>query len=250
MRLHQLSINPVWLPVLLAQGWWVRRMTPRLPDAAGPYDGLLTGAGAAFDLIVLGESTVAGIGASAHAEALTGQIAQSFQHQTGRAVRWYAVGQSGATVRVALNELVPKIPVRRANALVLVFGVNDALKLRSAAEWKNDLRQLVAALRARLGPVPVLCAAAPPLQEFPAFPKRLGNFLGTRARLLNGATAALADELENFVYAPMVGGLSAEDFCADRFHPSVSGYAAWGSHLAKYLTVQSVGEPGKITLQT
>jgi lysophospholipase L1-like esterase len=235
MKWRGVSFNPFTLPLLLAEGWWVRRNTPRLPDAAGPIEGLIKGCAPAFDLIVLGESPVAGIGAPTHRKAITGQTAQAIHQATGRTVRWLALGLSGATVRRANRELVPRLAGRRAASVVLAFGVNDALEQRSAQVWTADLRQMIADVRTHLGHVPIVLAGVPPLNECPAFPARLAAFLGQRSRLLDQAAAALAAALADVTYVPMINGLRAKDFCADRFHPSVSGHAAWGAHLARVL---------------
>src|SRR5215213_1408517 len=89
------------LPVLFVQGRGVRRRTPRLPDAAGATEGVVPGRGEPLRLVVLGESTVAGIGAAAHERALTGCVAAALARATGRPVRWRAAGRSGASAREA-----------------------------------------------------------------------------------------------------------------------------------------------------
>ncbi|PAU78852.1 GDSL-type esterase/lipase family protein [Halomonas salipaludis] len=48
------------------------------------------------------------------------------------------------------------------DAVVLALGVNDVLQMRSASAWREDLRELVSAVRERCGPVPVVFAAVPP----------------------------------------------------------------------------------------
>ncbi len=48
-------------PLLLWQGRHVRRVTPRLPEAAGPRAGT-TGHGPPLRLLVLGDSAAAGVG--------------------------------------------------------------------------------------------------------------------------------------------------------------------------------------------
>jgi lysophospholipase L1-like esterase len=245
MNWHGLPLNPFSLPVLLAQGWWVRRVTPRLPGATGPVEGRLDGAVSALDLVVMGESPVAGIGAPTHHEAITGQTALALHQATGQTVRWLALGLSGATVQAARQRLLPQLAGRRADAVVLAFGVNDSIQQRTAQAWTADLRQLIAEVRAHVGAAPIVLSGIPPMNEFPVFPARLAAFLGQRSQLLNQATAALALELAAVTYAPMVRGLSVEDFCADRFHPSVSGYAMWGKHLAQHLidTQDSLARP-------
>ncbi|WP_236040775.1 hypothetical protein [Marinobacter nauticus] len=59
---------PFWLttallfPVLLYQGKRTRRVTPRLPEATGDYAGQYGEGEPVFRLLVLGESTAAGVG--------------------------------------------------------------------------------------------------------------------------------------------------------------------------------------------
>ena len=70
-------LSLVAAPLLVAQALYVRRTTPRLPGASGPTEGLVPGAGTPWRLAVLGESTVDGVGAASHEEALTGRLAQA-----------------------------------------------------------------------------------------------------------------------------------------------------------------------------
>ncbi len=92
------------LLLLAAQAVYVKRTTPRLPGAAGPTDGVVEGAGEPFRLAVLGESTVDGVGAATHEEALTGCLARELANG-GRAVRWQAAGRTGANARTVRAEL-------------------------------------------------------------------------------------------------------------------------------------------------
>lgn len=227
--------NPVLLLVLLAQGLWVKWKTPRLPEAAGPAEGFIEGTDPVFNLIVLGESPVAGIGAPDHWQALTGQIALSLNRDRRCAVRWLAVGRSGANARVAIEELAPTLRGRKADAVVIALGVNDAIEMNSEMKWKEDIRTLVDTLRSEIGMVRIVLAGAPPLDKFPAFPNLLRNFLGRRSALLNRELAILATEMTNVIHQPMVEGMSDDHFCEDKFHPGISGYALWGEHLSRPL---------------
>ncbi len=98
------------LPILWLQGRYVRKHTPRLPGAAGPTVGTIPAAGIPLRLLVIGESTVAGVGAPDHTHGLTGQIAGALAARTGRTVHWQALGKIGATARAARTELVAEIP--------------------------------------------------------------------------------------------------------------------------------------------
>ena len=65
-------------PFLYLQGQYTRWKVGVLPDAAGPTTGG-TGEGDAATLFVIGESTVAGLGARSHEAALPGNLPPTFQ---------------------------------------------------------------------------------------------------------------------------------------------------------------------------
>lgn len=128
-------------PLLLAQGRLVRRRAPRLPGALGPAAGRVDGREPALRLLVLGESTVAGVGADSHEEALAGQLAHALAAHTGRAVEWRAAGQIGATAHEALT-LLSSVPATPVDATLVALGVNDSLRLHSPRRWTADLTPL------------------------------------------------------------------------------------------------------------
>ena len=128
-------LTPPLLPILLAQGYWLRKTTPRLPDAAGPLTGTISGEHEPLQLIVLGESTVAGIGAETHESGLTGQLALALKHHTSRSVNWMVVARSGINARECRLELVPKLRGLHADIVAIVLGVNDTIEFHSARRW-------------------------------------------------------------------------------------------------------------------
>lgn len=219
-------------PLLAAQGRAVRRSTPQLPGAAGRPAGVVAGPPPAIRLLVIGESTVAGVGAPTHAEALGGQLAAALAAELGRAVAWRAAGEIGLTASAVRRRLVPALPAEPVGAALLALGVNDTLRLRSAARWTADLGALVESLRERVGPAPAFLAAAPPMGRFPALPQPLRAVLGLRARLLNAAAAELAPRLHDVAFLPIAAPVTPALFCADGFHPGPEGYRLWGALLA------------------
>ena len=223
------------LPVLAAQGLYLRRRAPRLPDAAGPREGVAgTGAGTALKLIVLGDSTVAGIGAATHEEALTGQVAVNLQRLLGRPVAWRAVGRSGATATTALEKLVPRLKGATADILVVSLGVNDTIKLHSPARWRRNLAGLLEAARAALGEIPIILSGVPPIEHFPALPQPLRFTFSMRAAALDKAGAALLATWPRGAHVPFQGSPNVANFFApDGFHPGPLGYSIIGAALAE-----------------
>ena len=235
MNKHLAAIlTPPLLPILIAQGYWIRKSTPRLPDAAGPLKGSVTGAGEPLRLIALGESTVAGVGARTHESALTGQLAFALRRKTNRGVNWMVVARSGINARDCRLELVPKLRGLNADVVAIALGVNDSIEFHSARRWASDIERLIDSVRAEVGDALVLLSGVPPLNYFPALPQPLSFVLGSRSASLERATVVLAKKLTGVVHVPfsMERDRCGDLFCADGFHPSELGYKEWADQLA------------------
>ena len=229
------ALTPLLFPLLLVQGLWVRLWTPRLPGASGPCSGEVGAGDEPFDLIVLGESPVAGIGAATHESALTGQIATALAGGIGRSIRWHASGLSGATARAALRALVPPLAGRRADAVIIVLGVNDLIGWHSHSRWAADLEALISSVRQQVGNALIILTGVPPMEYFPAIPRPLKTILGRRARLLDMASSNIARTTSGVIHVSSQFTLNEEFFCEDGFHPSEWGYAQWGKLLAEVI---------------
>lgn len=138
-------------PVLLSQGRRVRRQTPLLPEAAGPRHGV-EGRGEGLTVLVVGESTAAGVGVATQADGLGRALAAELAAAMDQAVAWRVVARTGTTARRALERLVPQLGKDRYDLIVVALGVNDVLRLRSRRAWQRDLVALLAALEPRMRP--------------------------------------------------------------------------------------------------
>ncbi len=244
MNRHLATIlTPPLLPVLLVQGYWLRRTTPRLPDAAGPLTGNVAGEGEPLRLIALGESTVAGVGARTHETGLAGQLSLALSRQIGRSMDWVVVARSGINARKSRAELVPQLSGSQADIVMIALGVNDAIEFHTARRWASDVEGLIEDVRAQVGDALVLLSGVPPLNYFPALPEPLSFVLGARSAALERASLKLVEKLERVVYVPFrIERDNAGDlFCADGFHPSELGYSEWAEQLADAFAMH-VGE--------
>lgn len=221
-------------PLLLVQGRRVKRDTPRLPPARGPMAGSCEGGadGAPLAVLLVGESTVAGVGAATHDEALAGHLARQLAQRSGRTVTWRALGYSGETVGRVHGSALAALDRVPADLIVLAFGVNDTIEHTPPARFATRVARLVEALRERVGPAPVLISAAPPMQRFPNLPRPLNLYLGARAALLNRAVAKLP--LAQAVQVRPRVSIQRHLFATDGFHPSPAGYAVWAEVLAQH----------------
>jgi lysophospholipase L1-like esterase len=223
------------LPFLLAQGRRTRRITPRLPEAAGPCSGTAGNMHGTtpISLLAVGESPVAGVGVSTHDEGITGQLACALSLRLARPVAWQACGKNGITVRQALEQIVPLLPSQPVDIVLIAFGVNDTSAFHSVTRWQADLRNLIDAVEQRCQPRLILLSGVPPLARFPALPQPLRWVMGLKAQALDTAARELAGGLPRTRYVPL--DLDATDrnlMAIDGYHPSVKGCAAWAQMLA------------------
>ena len=227
------------LPALI-QGKHVMRSVPRLPEASGPVDGNVPapreGAPIArpLELVVIGESTAAGVGARTHEDALVGRLARHLAATRGRSVHWRVAGRNGATIRRIRHRLLPEIANNPADVVVIVAGVNDVVAGRSGAEWSEHLRAMLDVLA---GPGrAVIVAGIAPFRDFPALPSPLRPFLERKARRLDGLTREICEEY-CAVFVPFDAGerIGPDFFASDNFHPSEAGYAQWAALIVAHL---------------
>jgi len=222
------------LPLALPLALHTRRTALRLPPAAGAQSGLAgTGLGGApLRLLLIGESTVAGVGVEAQEAALAGQLAQALAARLQRPVAWRACGENGITAGEACERLLPLALSEPADLVLLVFGVNDTTHLSSLARWEDSLRALSRALSAR--GERVVFTGVPPIQHFSALPWLLRRLLGLRTALLDAKLRRLSAQ-ECAQYARLDLEFAEEYLARDGYHPSALGYRVWGEGLAEQL---------------
>jgi lysophospholipase L1-like esterase len=222
-------------PFLYLQGQYTRWKVGLLPDAGGPNTGR-TGDGNAARLFVLGESTVAGLGASSHEFALAGQFAKNLSQKIGRRIEWTVVGKSGVTARQTIDELLPKMPDSRFDYILVGLGGNDVLKLSTPARWRNDMTELLAALRSRQPDALIFLSNCPMIRLSPALPNPLRSVLWELSKLHNDNIKDLTSQMDRVFYYPQPADVSLEGFFADGIHPSERGYADWSAAMVRYFS--------------
>ncbi len=235
-RLRWWAAAPL-LPTLAVQGTLVRRRIPLLPEAAGPRSGVVGSGGPELAVAVIGESTAAGVGVDSQDDALGARLALALAASRGGRVRWQVAGRTGLTIAKARRELLPELH-GAPEIVVVVFGVNDVLKLTSERTWRCEVDALLRALLAR-GAHHVLFAAAPPLETFSVLPYPLRSVLGVRARFLNALLADVVRARGDASLVQLAGIDPALHLAADGFHPSALGYALWAELLADRLCAPS-----------
>ncbi|MEN0106324.1 MAG: GDSL-type esterase/lipase family protein, partial [Pseudomonas sp.] len=149
--MRETLIKLLLAPLLLLQGVYVRRVTPRLPEPPGERAGV-TGTGPHLRVLVLGDSAAAGVGVSSQAEALTGQLVSHLARDYR--VSWKLAAQSGFGV-AQVTAMVDSSTTEPFDAVVVSVGVNDVTGGLSASAWCAAMGRLLDVLQWKYGARPV-----------------------------------------------------------------------------------------------
>lgn len=225
-------------PFLFVQGQIARWKIGVLPDAGGPNTGLIGNGDDPAKLFVIGESTVAGLGARTHEYALAGQFAKNLSAKIGRPVHWHVIGKNGVTARRTIEELVPQMPNDNFQYILVGLGGNDVLKLSSPKKWREDMTELLGILRARHPKAVIFMSNCPMVKLSPAIPQPGRAILWELSKLHDANTKEFTAEMENVFYYPQPIDVVLEGFFADGIHPSEKGYAEWAEAMVRYFSEQ------------
>lgn len=227
-----------WAATLVGQAVLVKRRTPRLPAASGATCGstvstIATVREPTLRLLVVGESTAAGVGVDTQDEALASQLARRLSAHTDKGVQWRALGKIGVTVNEAAQEFADALRHERADIVVIALGVNDTLRLSPPQRWYRELRTFTRQLQANVGCKLIVLSPIPPLWKFRCLPQPLRSTIGLHAFVLDRVSRRLARSEPGLLYVPVPLNDQQRLLCHDRFHPSSAGYDLWASYLAR-----------------
>ena len=184
--------------------------------------------GEPVDLLVLGDSIAAGLGAEKAKHTLGGRLARGIAAGAGRSVRLRTAAVVGSESSMLAAQLASLPAGYRPDVAVIVVGGNDVTHRVPVAESVRHLADAVDDLRARGAEVVV--GTCPDLGALRPVPQPL-RALGSRAsrQLADAQRAAALDRGARVVsLAHVVGPFfitnPEEMFSLDRFHPSAHGY--------------------------
>ena len=232
-----LALKLALSPLLLAQAMHTRWRLPKLPEAAGPRQGVVTADGAPADaqlgLLIVGDSSAAGVGVDLQDDALAGRLSQALARRLGLAVRWQLCAGSGVTSAQAAGLLAGAMP---ADVAVVVTGVNDVVDQVRPAIALTARAALVADLRQRTGVRHVVLTPVPPMHKFSGLPQPLRWLAGRDAAAHERALAGWAALQAGISHLPFDLPLHDPAMLArDGFHPGAPLYRLWGETLAEHI---------------
>ena len=223
-------------PVLWGQGKYVRKVTQRLPEPAGPRQGV-TGKGPTLSLLIAGDSAAAGVGVNSQDRALSGQLSQRFT------VTWQLRALTGLD-SPGLESMLETVGTQPIDVVVLSIGVNDVTNLMVPGAWVDWQTRLAQSILSRHAPKLLIHSAVPPMHGFTALPQPLRWFLGNWAKEMNRRLEqSLQGETRKFFRWPVHSAVS-DGLASDGFHPGSLGYTAWATGLSDMIAEVNVEPVG------
>jgi len=156
-------------PLLVVQGLGVRRRANTLSEPPGARDGC-AGSGLALRLLIIGDSSAAGVGARTQEAALSGQLVAALAKDF--AVSWKLIGETSATTSTILDRLAQVEPAP-FDVVVSALGVNDVTRGSSRGFWQTRQRQLAKHLVDRFEAKLIVASGLPPMGAYPELPQPL-----------------------------------------------------------------------------
>jgi lysophospholipase L1-like esterase len=192
----------------------------------GPEDG------EPLTLVVLGDSSVAGVGADAAEDTLTYGVAKALSDEY--LVSLHALGVSGSRLADVVGKQLPQVDGLEPDIVLVCVGTNDVTHGTRLREARRQLRLLVDGLAEVAPDAKVIVSGLPPAETATAFHRPLRDLIGLRALLFTRLYRAelTPHGISVFDIAKLTKSAfhgKREMFSADRFHPSSAGYAFLGT---------------------
>ncbi|WP_296405390.1 SGNH/GDSL hydrolase family protein [Psychrobacter sp.] len=245
----------VLAPVYIYQGLKLKKTALTLPEAEGERNGSLllnpinddstrkadsnrssrSNGFNSLNIMLLGDSSAAGVGVSSQQQALIGQLlSHLYQSQEinlkFNQIDWSLHATSGHTSFDALRRLyvLPK-PSAVEDVMIVMVGVNDATANVSTKKWQSQLHEIIRLSKRKFGAKYIIFPCLPPMQNMPAIPSPLNKLLGYKITILNDKLLQVCEKYEDVWALPIefkdAGLKTHELFAEDGFHPNSQAYA-------------------------
>jgi GAF domain-containing protein len=207
-----------------ARLWYAKKLAD---GGAIPYardePTVVAGEGPVQHVLLIGNGAAHGWGVSSHRLALCGQLAESLSARTGQAVEVHFIGAELMSAESA-PEWLGDHDLAHYAAVVVVMGMNDAVRLTPVESWERSVGELVARLRAGLRHgAPIVLTGIQPVASVPAYSGLFAAAGQQRADELNLATRRFVAATPGTAFV----ALSAPEVDPERPYGSPLAYRGW-----------------------
>jgi len=246
-----LKIVPLF-PLMYIQGKRIRAKVPKLPPATG-LEGIEIHNGSAerMNILVIGESTMAGIGVDTHKEGFAGTFAKELSLYNKKSVSWKVYAKSGYTAQQVSEEIIPEIDDEKVDLVVIGLGGNDAFTINNPRKWSKAIEAIISQLQSKYPFAHIAFCNMPPIKAFPAFTPLIQTVVGNHVELLGETLRVLTSGKAGVFYNSEVITIDAwvrryeikepaSSFFSDGVHPSALTYQTWAKDMAAFVAKNAI----------
>ena len=223
------------------------QLARRGPDLVAPDTKTLAatfGSGSSVDVLWLGDSTAAAVGASRPAGSLSSQVGQHLvDGGTAYTYVMQVIAVSGDRVSDVLSDQLPQVNDLAPDVVVVSIGANDVVHLSGAGAFHSRYSKLIDGLIGEGVPADHIVLIGVPDMGAPTRLKQpLRAITGLRARRLDREVRNVAKD-KGVHYVDLFHATSKpfranpkKYLASDKYHPSDAGYALWADAIAPAVT--------------
>jgi len=214
-------------PILLVQGVYVRATVQKLPEPEGRRRGVI-GSGPVLRLLIIGDSSAAGVGAPSQESALLGTVLNGLKDKYE--VRYALLAETGDNTMDCLRR-INAMKSKKFDWALTALGVNDVTSGCFEKQFVSRQAALIALLKSKFKVQHITLSGLPPVSSFPALPQPLRWYLGAQAKRFDRRLQQLAKE-HQLDYIEFEYRGDSNMMASDGFHPGPPMYEIWGAKMA------------------
>ncbi|MDF2158057.1 GDSL-type esterase/lipase family protein [Algoriphagus sp. CAU 1675] len=213
----QASLYP-FLPFLYYEAYKVRKTREKLPSLS---ESLSVGKGIK-KILILGESTAAGVGASSPEKSLGSRIHHFLKNDSTVKI----LGKNGLKVSEVLPTFSDQLEKINGDyeGIFLFLGGNDCFRLTHPQNYRSELQKLIRTLEEMFSPHWIYLADIPPVYSFPAFSPFVKYFMIRQRKFLQREMKKISMDNPKVIFDEISLNLNPDFFSRDGIHPSDCGY--------------------------
>jgi len=144
---------------------------------------------------------MAGLGVVEHKDGFAGRCAYFLAEEFGKSVEWEVVAKAGYTAKKTRERLLPKLPEKAPDYLLIGLAANDVFGLNSPNTWAKSMEDLLIELFSKYPDTKMILLNLPPVETFPAFTKLIRSIFGNLMNLYHPVNQRLARNFDKLTYA-------------------------------------------------
>ena len=234
MKIHWLSkysqiLQTLLLPILLFQGWKLRKNSIELPEATGDRQGTI-GKGRKLGLIFLGDSSACGVGVSHLNNSLSGELLNIVSQKYS--FDWKVFAKS-KLMTSELTKLISKEEERKFDIAIVCIGMNDITDGKSVKAWMRDILNLRKIIIEKYKVSKIVFSGIPPVRKLTQVPHPLLYILSLKAYIFGKALKDFCAQNKECLFIDIDLPVSSQTMAIDGFHPNEVFYRAWAERISK-----------------